>query len=217
MGIGAYTCGVLYQALVGRPPTPAGAAPAAPPAYLFVAARRPARRTDGRRGGAGWLVGIPTLRLRGDYLAIATLGFGEIIAIVINQIDSIGAFRGRRSPAGCTTSPSSPTSSGSSPGAWSASSPSGGWPTRAKGKAFYAVREDEIAAAAMGVDTTFYKVAAVRDRRVLRRRGRGAVGDAHPEPLARLVQLRALDRDRGDGRAGRVGSASPARSWRPCC
>jgi len=39
---------------------------------------------------AGLLVGIPTLRLRGDYLAIATLGFAEIIRIVFLNIDYVG-------------------------------------------------------------------------------------------------------------------------------
>jgi branched-chain amino acid transport system permease protein len=37
--------------------------------------------------GAGILLGIPVLRLRGDYLAIVTLGFGEIIRIIINNLD----------------------------------------------------------------------------------------------------------------------------------
>ena len=32
---------------------------------------------------AGWLVGLPSLRLRGDYLAIVTLGFGEIVRVLI--------------------------------------------------------------------------------------------------------------------------------------
>ncbi|HYE76116.1 MAG TPA: branched-chain amino acid ABC transporter permease, partial [Blastocatellia bacterium] len=36
---------------------------------------------------AGFAVGIPTLRLRGDYLAIATLGFNEIIRVVIQNVD----------------------------------------------------------------------------------------------------------------------------------
>ena len=36
--------------------------------------------------GAGWLVGLPSLRLRGDYLAIVTLGFGEIIRIFLNNL-----------------------------------------------------------------------------------------------------------------------------------
>jgi branched-chain amino acid transport system permease protein len=45
-------------------------------------------------GVAGILVGIPTLRLRGDYLAIATLGFGEIMRIAILNIDAVGGARG---------------------------------------------------------------------------------------------------------------------------
>src|SRR5271167_4083738 len=38
--------------------------------------------------GAGLLVGIPTLRLRGDYLAIVTLGFGEIIRVVLQNMNA---------------------------------------------------------------------------------------------------------------------------------
>lgn len=38
---------------------------------------------------AGYLVGLPTLRLRGDYLAIATLGFGEIIRVVLTQTNDV--------------------------------------------------------------------------------------------------------------------------------
>ena len=38
-------------------------------------------------GGFGVLLGFPTLRLRGDYLAIVTLGFGEIIRIFINNLN----------------------------------------------------------------------------------------------------------------------------------
>ncbi len=38
---------------------------------------------------AGMLVGLPVLRLRGDYLAIVTLGFGEIVRIVLNNWDSV--------------------------------------------------------------------------------------------------------------------------------
>ncbi len=43
---------------------------------------------------AGAILGSPTLRLRGDYLAIVTLGFGEIIRIVARNTDSIGGPRG---------------------------------------------------------------------------------------------------------------------------
>jgi branched-chain amino acid transport system permease protein len=37
----------------------------------------------------GVLLGAPTLRLRGDYLAIVTLGFGEVIRILLNNLDPI--------------------------------------------------------------------------------------------------------------------------------
>jgi branched-chain amino acid transport system permease protein len=43
---------------------------------------------------AGVLLGGPTLRLRGDYLAIVTLGFGEIVHLVAQNTDSIGGPRG---------------------------------------------------------------------------------------------------------------------------
>jgi branched-chain amino acid transport system permease protein len=39
--------------------------------------------------GGGALLGIPVLRMRGDYLAIVTLGFGEIIRIVLNNLDTV--------------------------------------------------------------------------------------------------------------------------------
>ncbi len=45
-------------------------------------------------GFLGFLIGLPTLRLRGDYLAIATLGLGEIIRIVIMNIDYVGGAAG---------------------------------------------------------------------------------------------------------------------------
>ncbi|HEU4523346.1 MAG TPA: branched-chain amino acid ABC transporter permease, partial [Thermoanaerobaculia bacterium] len=103
---------------------------------------------------AGYIVGLPSLRLRGDYLAIVTLGFGEIIRVVILNIDAIGAARGM---------------SGIPP--WS----SFFWVfffailtiviarrlvRSSVGRAFLAIREDQIAAEAMGVDTTKYKVKA---------------------------------------------------------
>ncbi|MDQ2588469.1 branched-chain amino acid ABC transporter permease [Saccharothrix yanglingensis] len=43
---------------------------------------------------SGVILGAPTLRLRGDYLAIVTLGFGEIVRIVANNTDEIGGARG---------------------------------------------------------------------------------------------------------------------------
>ncbi|WP_184690727.1 branched-chain amino acid ABC transporter permease [Saccharothrix tamanrassetensis] len=43
---------------------------------------------------SGVILGAPTLRLRGDYLAIVTLGFGEIVRITANNTDEIGGARG---------------------------------------------------------------------------------------------------------------------------
>jgi branched-chain amino acid transport system permease protein len=39
--------------------------------------------------GAGYVVGLPSLRLRGDYLAIVTLGFGEILRVVLQQTNDV--------------------------------------------------------------------------------------------------------------------------------
>lgn len=46
----------------------------------------------------GVLIGIPTLRLNGDYLAIATLGFGEIIRIVLLNTEYVGGAQPKRHP-----------------------------------------------------------------------------------------------------------------------
>ena len=43
---------------------------------------------------AGYAVGLPSLRLKGDYLAIVTLGFGEIIRVVLLNIEAVGGARG---------------------------------------------------------------------------------------------------------------------------
>ena len=103
---------------------------------------------------AGWLVGKPSLRLRGDYLAIVTLGFGEIIRVVIENTRLFGGAIGL-SPipryADFTW-------------IWTAAIATILISKRLRdsthGRAFLSVREDEVAAEAMGVDTTGYKVRA---------------------------------------------------------
>src|SRR5437764_12981714 len=52
---------------------------------------------------AGLIVGVPSLRLKGDYLAIVTLGFGEIIRVLIQNTDAIGGPRGYSGIASYTT------------------------------------------------------------------------------------------------------------------
>ena len=103
-------------------------------------------------GLAGLAVGIPSLRLRGDYLAIVTLGFGEIIRVFILNIDAIGGSRGFSGIPQLSNL------------FWVYLLVLGTIVTirnlihSSYGRAFISIRDDEIAAEAMGVDTTRYKV-----------------------------------------------------------
>jgi branched-chain amino acid transport system permease protein len=109
---------------------------------------------------AGLAVGVPSLRLRGDYLAIATLGFGEIIRIAILNIDAVGGARGfsLSAPAGVDLRYES---IGAIFGVVTLSLVLIARLVYATGGlAFRAVREDEIAAEAMGIATTRVKVEA---------------------------------------------------------
>ncbi len=102
----------------------------------------------------GYVVGLPSLRLKGDYLAIVTLGFGEIIRVLILNVEAVGGARGL---------PGIPQ--------WTNIT----WVYviaficilnvrrmmgSKHGRALLAVREDEIAAESTGVNTTYYKVTA---------------------------------------------------------
>jgi len=103
---------------------------------------------------AGLIVGVPSLRLRGDYLAIATLGFGEIIRVVIQNTDVIGGARGFSIPDRHTNF------------FWTflmaaiAIYVVLALVHSTYGRGFLTVRDDEIAAEAMGINTTKYKVIA---------------------------------------------------------
>ncbi len=143
MAVGAYTAAVITNQFATLNPAASGA--------VFFGALL--------AGGllaavAGLLVGLPTLRLKGDYLAIVTLGFGEIIRVVFQNLDRVGGARGLSVMHGFTdlfwtfglvavtvyivTSLVHST----------------------YGRGFIAVRDDEIAAEAMGINTTKYKVTA---------------------------------------------------------
>ncbi len=110
-------------------------------------------------GISGLIVGLPSLRLRGDYLAVVTLGFGEIIRILFNNAAFLGSATG-----------------------YFGDDPSGlpaytnffwvfAWATAIvlvihnltfsqTGRSLTAIREDEIAAEAMATPTTRLKVTA---------------------------------------------------------
>ncbi|HWD20331.1 MAG TPA: branched-chain amino acid ABC transporter permease [Verrucomicrobiae bacterium] len=103
---------------------------------------------------AGALVGAPSLRLKGDYLAIVTLGFGEIIRVIVRNINSLGGALGLNGIPAYTNL---------------------FWVYSVAflcayvvltmvhssyGRGFLAVRDDEVAAEAMGLNTTRYKIVA---------------------------------------------------------
>lgn len=133
MSIGAYASGIL-TAKLGMPFI-AGILGAALAAAL-----------------AGLLIGIPTLRLKGDYLAIATLGFGEIVRIIGLNWKYGGGAMGLNDIPRYTN--------------WT-------WLygiivitivvisnfiTSYNGRAVISIKEDEIASTSMGVNTSYYKV-----------------------------------------------------------
>lgn len=115
---------------------------------------------------AGWLVGQPSLRLKGDYLAIVTLGFGEIIRVIILNSNALGGARGFFGV---------PSPRAMSFGTFSLNPfysfylISILWVLicffviyrsihSTHGRAFMSVREDEIAADSLGINTTQVKV-----------------------------------------------------------
>jgi branched-chain amino acid transport system permease protein len=102
----------------------------------------------------GLAVGVPTLRLRGDYLAIVTLGFGEIIRVIFQNAEFLGAATGLTGIPNWTNF---------------------GWAwgfaaltvyviaclvNSTYGRGFIAVQDDEVAAGASGVNPVRYKVSA---------------------------------------------------------
>lgn len=102
---------------------------------------------------AGLLVGIPTLRLKGDYLAIATLGFAEIIRIIFLNIDYVGGAAGMQ-----ITHQTNWTYAFF--GVVVTILIISNFTNSRHGRACISIREDEIAADAMGINTTYYKVVA---------------------------------------------------------
>ena len=123
--------------------------------------------------GAGYIVGLPSLRLRGDYLAIVTLGFGEILRVMLQRTGDVLQTADEVNQASVTTLA---TSLGGSLGF-------SGLPYytdlfwvyafvtvtvvvalhlkfSSYGRAFLSIRENEIAASAVGINTTRLKVRA---------------------------------------------------------
>lgn len=103
---------------------------------------------------AGLLVGLPTLRLQGDYLAIATLGMAEIIRIVFQNIKITNGA------AGLSNLPQYVNWTWLFLFAAGITALTVNYLHSAQGRACIAIREDEIAAESMGINTTRSKVTA---------------------------------------------------------
>jgi len=103
---------------------------------------------------AGLLVGVPSLRLRGDYLALVTLGFGEIIRVIFQNVEKLGGALGLNAIPPYTTI---------------------FWVFAfvaltifvvlslvhsTYGRGFLATHDDEVASASVGLNTTRYKIVA---------------------------------------------------------
>ena len=146
MAVGAYTCALFTKVL-----------PAAGPDVPFALGLALACVVAGL---FGVLIGIPALRLTGDYLAILTLGFGEIIRITLNNIDDVLGFKLFYGAKGLKNIPKY----------------SNYWNVflcvvitcfaihammkSRHGRAVLAIRDNEIAAESCGIQTTYYKVMA---------------------------------------------------------
>lgn len=107
------------------------------------------------------VIGIPALRLKGDYLAIITLGFGEIIRVVANNLTITNGAKGLYGIESLNTR-NNPTAMFTYVffAAVFVIFINFTFGTSRHGRAVIAIREDEIAAEASGINTTYYKLLA---------------------------------------------------------
>lgn len=111
-------------------------------------------------GVTGVLIGIPALRLRGDYLAIITLGFGEIIRVVLLNIDGVLGFPLTYGAASLKNIPKATTFFNTFLCVFAVCFLIHTLMKSRHGRAILAIRENEIAADACGIHVTYYKVLA---------------------------------------------------------
>ncbi|MDR2521854.1 MAG: branched-chain amino acid ABC transporter permease [Spirochaetaceae bacterium] len=141
MAIGAYTC--IFLSLDAHLPLPVCAIAAG----LAAAA-------------CALLVGFPCLKLSGDYLAIATLGFGEIIRVVLTNLRAVtGGANGRQFTTALAVNPAL-SFTVATLSLILAAALFQNFNRSTYGRAIQAVREDEIAANSSGINTFRYKMAA---------------------------------------------------------
>jgi branched-chain amino acid transport system permease protein len=149
MAVGAYTAAKITLAF-GDAPLP-GLSAGISQQVIFAIALGAAMLLS---AVAGLVVGVPSLRLRGDYLAIVTLGFGMIIGSIIENVPALGGA------IGLSGLPAYTTVTWAGVSAIATITMARRIAVSTQGRALFAIREDEVAAEAMGVDTTGYKVRA---------------------------------------------------------
>ena len=151
MSVGAYLSSAVSLFVAPRLVGELSTAGAATQGAVFLAALLAGGLSAALTGLA---VGVPSLRLRGDYLALVTLGFGEIIRVVFQNVEFLGGALGLNAIPASTTIL---------------------WVIAVAavtvfvvhclvdstyGRGFLATRDDEVAAAAVGLNPTRYKIVA---------------------------------------------------------
>ena len=145
MAVGAYTGGILLKAMESKSPSAALGALLAAGVVAAI---------------FGIIIGIPALRLKGDYLAIITLGFGEIIRVVLTNIDSVLGFKLTYGASGLKRIPKISTFTLVLLCVIVTCTVIHMVMKSRHGRAILAIRDNEIAAESCGVPVTYYKVFA---------------------------------------------------------
>lgn len=155
MAVGAYAAGIFMKATPAADLLKAGNDAAAIP-YIVIAIVLSAIVA----GIFGLIIGIPALRLRGDYLAIITLGFGEIIRVVLTNIDSILGFDFTYGAAGLKRIPKYASFTLVFVCVVLTCFIIHVIMKSRHGRAILSIRENEIASESVGIPTTYYKTLA---------------------------------------------------------
>lgn len=151
MAVGAYTGGIFLKAMDAANATGLGLVITVAAAILLSGAVAAL---------FGVLIGVPALRLKGDYLAIITLGFGEIIRVVITNIDSVLGFDFTYGASGLKRIPKFTSVLNVCLCVVLTCLVIHMVMKSRHGRSILSIRENEIAAESCGVNTTFYKVMA---------------------------------------------------------
>jgi branched-chain amino acid transport system permease protein len=147
MAVGAYASAIFMKATAATLP-------------LFISLPLGLMIGGAVAGIFGFIIGIPALRLRGDYLAIITLGFGEIIRVVITNIDSVIGFKLTYGAANLKGIPKSTTFLDTFICVGLVCYMIHAMLKSRHGRAVLSIRENEIAAESCGIKTTYYKTMA---------------------------------------------------------